>query len=401
MKAFAEIMWHDYPKMFFDRIRNEILSQGKDYILSVDDEEYIEYLVNKYELEPLEIDQAHPLVDSPQKSTERRRDGLFNRETEIDCLICTVTYQFSGTGELFKVQPNPHTSSTYDITVIDQTVSFQFKIYRQDPLEFRKVRDECYWQAFANLPFLNNWLYEITSGFQKDVRHIFSTEKKKLINENKFFAAINVKINPASNSLFEVPAIRKISIPKPNPSNGNEYSSEPGIGKEIYHDILKILFDLGKSMERKPSMYKNKAEEELRDHFLFVLETRYEGTTASGETFNKGGKTDIILKYANDGSNLFVAECKFWHGKSEFHKAISQLFDNYLTWRDSKAALLVFVQNRDFSNVLSTIKASTEEHPYYVDANGARGDSSFSFIFHLPNDKDKMVYLEIIAFHFV
>jgi len=30
-------------------------------------------------------------------------------------------------------------------------------------------------------------------------------------------------------------------------------------------------------------------------------------TTASGESFNRGGKTDLLLNYANDSSNLFVA----------------------------------------------------------------------------------------------
>jgi hypothetical protein len=109
-------------------------------------------------------------------------------------------------------------------------------------------------------------------------------------------------------------------------------------------------------MEKKPSTYKDKDEKGIRDQFLLVLETRYDSTITTGETFNKGGKTDIILKYAKDGSNLFVAECKFWHGSSEFHKAISQLFDRYLTWRDSKAALMLFVIDKDFTNFIETIK---------------------------------------------
>jgi hypothetical protein len=92
------------------------------------------------------------------------------------------------------------------------------------------------------------------------------------------------------------------------------------MAKGMYEDILTIIYNFGKSMERKPSTYSKKNEEDLRDQFLLLLETRYDSTTASGETFNKEGKTDIILKYAPDGSNLFVAECKFWHGSSEFLK---------------------------------------------------------------------------------
>lgn len=97
----------------------------------------------------------------------------------------------------------------------------------------------------------------------------------------------------------------------------------------MFNDVLKVIYDSGKSMERKPALYQDKDEEGLRDQFVFVLETRYESITASGETFNRSGKTDILLKHAQDGSNVFVAECKVWHGASEFLLAITQLFEKY------------------------------------------------------------------------
>jgi hypothetical protein len=120
------------------------------------------------------------------------------------------------------------------------------------------------------------------------------------------------------------------------------------MSKEMYDDILKVVYEFGKGMEKKPSTYIGKDEESLRDQFLLLLETRYEGTTATGETFNRNGKTDIILKYAKDNSNLFIAECKIWKGAEEFQKAIFQLFDNYLTWRDSKSGTSFIHQEQGF-----------------------------------------------------
>jgi hypothetical protein len=102
---------------------------------------------------------------------------------------------------------------------------------------------------------------------------------------------------------------------------------------------------------------------------------------------------------AQDGSNLFVAECKFWHGASEMLKAISQLL-SYLTWRDSKASLMLFVQNQGFTGVLNTISAEIVNHTQYKKSVGNRGESSFSFIFGLPQDPDKEVQLEVMAFHY-
>ncbi len=187
----------------------------------------------------------------------------------------------------------------------------------------------------------------------------FDSLKAKYLEENKFFEAINVKVNKDTEFIFTTPTIKKKIIPQPTISSKKELSSIQTMSKEIYDDVLKVIYVSGKNMEKKPTLYQNKDEEGLRDLFLFLLETRYEGTTATGETFNRSDKTDSLLKYAKDGTNLFVAECKFWHGASEFHKAISQLFDRYLTWRDSKVALILFVTNKEFTKTIEIIKSET------------------------------------------
>lgn len=87
-------------------------------------------------------------------------------------------------------------------------------------------------------------------------------------------------------------------------------------------------------MERHPSTYAGKDEETLRDHFLMILDTHFESVT--GETFNRNGKTDILIRH--EKSNVFVGECKFWRSEKSLIKTIDQLLD-YLTWRDSKAAV--------------------------------------------------------------
>ena len=167
-----------------------------------------------------------------------------------------------------------------------------------------------------------------------------------------------------------------------------------------YKNIIAELNQVGSSMERKPSLYLNKDEEGLRDVFLTMLETRFEGTTATGETFNHGGKTDILLKNSSDGSNLFIAECKFWHGSKHFKEAINQLFDRYLTWRDSKTALIIFVNGTDFTTVLESIEKNIISHPYYVRLNDQHGKTSANYIFRFPQDAKKEVYLEVMAFNF-
>ncbi len=128
---------------------------------------------------------------------------------------------------------------------------------------------------------------------------------------------------------------------------------------------------------------------------LLVLASHYENTT--GETFNKQGKTDILVRH--EGANAFVGECKFWTGEKGYFEAIDQLL-SYLTWRDSKAALLVFVKNKQLDPVLKLVAEKTKEHPQFASAEGKVGDGHYVFRFKLPKDDTSRATVTILVFHF-
>jgi hypothetical protein len=401
IKSFFEITGFDFIDQLKNKIKKEIEDKSKDYILSVDEDEFKQYLIDKYNLEPLTVYYDTEKLEEPRITKEWREDGHYRDKYECEVYNFTITYNFTGSAVLFKVQPSSSYTMTSSEIFVDEykhTVSFNFKLYEKNPEKFQATKNTLKQRAFTNLDNTNliskQWLEMLPST----IALFFQQRKNKYLQENDFFAAINVQVNKDTVSVFTAPTIKKKVIPQPSISKNKEFSSEPIMAKEMYDDILKVIYDFGKSMEMKPSTYKNKDEEGIRDLLLLILETRYNGVTATGETFNKGGKTDIILKYANDGSNLFVAECKFWHGASEFQKAISQLFDRYLTWRDSKVALILFVTNKDFTNVITTIKTEAKQHPYFIKETGKRGDTSFSYNFCLPQDKNKLVFFEIIIF---
>lgn len=135
----------------------------------------------------------------------------------------------------------------------------------------------------------------------------------------------------------------------------------------------------------------------LRDHLIMTLEPHFEMATATGETFNKSGKTDILIRH--EKKNAFVAECKFWGGKKKHMETIDQIL-SYLTWRDSKAAIIYFVQTKEMQAPLRAIAEETAEHPCNVAAKGKQDDSWFSFEFHLLGDDQNRLKLNILCFHF-
>ena len=156
-----------------------------------------------------------------------------------------------------------------------------------------------------------------------------------------------------------------------------------------------MIHDVGKEFERLPSVYAGKKEEHLRDHFLMMLEPNFEGS-ATGETFNKTGKTDILLRH--DSSNVFIAECKFWKGQKSFLATITQLL-GYLTWRDSKAAVIMFVPNKEFTTVIETAKECIDQHPNYIRAVSEQDETWLNYEFHLDGDRNRVVKIAVMFYH--
>lgn len=398
--AFHEIDSHDFEQHRLNEIDREIEQNTKEYILGVNELDFIKYLEDKFCLEKIEVNIDNPSILPPKVSKERQSDRFYG-ERLSEVYIFTIEYSFTGTPELLKVKPSTWAMTTTEITLTHNSkVTIKFKHYNKDPNDFKRNLNEYESRAFTNIRNINNFVDSWNSQLKNIITNKFSKYKQQILHENNFFEAINVKVNPKTANVFSVPTLVKKTIPKPSSNENKKYTLEPSMDSETYRDVLNIIYQTGKNMEKKPSLYKDKDEEALRDQILLFLETRYENVTATGETFNRGGKTDILLKYATDGSNLFIAECKFWHGKEELFNAISQLFDRYLTWRDSKVALIFFVKNKNFSNVIDICKTEIKNHEYYLKELGKSGESSFSYVFHLPNDEDREVYLEVMLFHY-
>lgn len=150
-------------------------------------------------------------------------------------------------------------------------------------------------------------------------------------------------------------------------------------------------------LESHPNVTKGMDEETLRDLFLAQIQTSFKSEAAIGEAFNKNGKTDILVK-RGDGI-VFIAECKFWKGKQALLDAISQLL-SYLTWRDTKTALLIFIRGTSMTAAVSGVKENVASHPNYKSKETANGETWFNYRFSMTNDPDREAFLAVQIFDF-
>jgi hypothetical protein len=151
---------------------------------------------------------------------------------------------------------------------------------------------------------------------------------------------------------------------------------------------------MARTMERDPGAFHNINEESLRTMFLVPLNGHYEGQ-ATGETFNYSGKTDILIRSGD--RNIFIAECKFWGGPVKMTETIEQLL-GYLSWRDSKSAIIVFNRNKDFTKVLETIPVVMKAHPNFQKDEGKQSDTRLRYAFHHRDDPAKVLHLTVMTF---
>lgn len=171
------------------------------------------------------------------------------------------------------------------------------------------------------------------------------------------------------------------------------------ISEQGYADIINRINQYGQNLEKYKGLYDKFDEEGFRDFFLPHLNSISKRHTATGETFNKIGKTDILIQNEN-GNNVFIGECKIWHGKSELSKALDQLLERYVTWRDEKVALIVFnKENVNFTEVIDKAVEAVKEHRQCISYDGKRSNTSHSFTFNHPEDSNKKVKLELILFN--
>ena len=168
------------------------------------------------------------------------------------------------------------------------------------------------------------------------------------------------------------------------------------ISDNEYKSILCAISSIGKNLERYPNTHKGKTEETIRDLFLTQLSTTFMSYSSVGEAFNHKGKTDIMVKKGND--IIFIAECKIWKGAKGLVDAVSQLL-SYLTWRDTKTALLIFNRNVEMTTVLQSIENALPQIPNYI--SGKQSDeTTFNCVFHFNNDKNRRIKMAIMVFDF-
>lgn len=383
---------------------NEEIGQiDSSRLLNTNVDALVDYFAEKYRAEVPELDEAGMQADQHESKRDvsgdpnrlanimGRTGPLYVTGTEV-----TVEIPFSGDASLFAIRPNTYSTSFPRGEVKGNVLIFRTWTDKPEAVEIRSQIDAWLGEVKRYLQWHRDGFQSFNQSLPGLARAQITKRREKLLASQNLVAGLGIplKRRPDSISTFTAPEVKRKLAPKLPPATPGTFKPEPVLEEGEYQHILSILEGMIRVMEQSPKAFHEIDEEALRTHFLVQLNGHYEGQ-ATGETFNYEGKTDIMIRSGE--RNIFVGECKFWSGPAMLTETIDQLL-GYLTWRDSKAAILIFNRNKNFSKVLAAIPGTMIAHPNFHRDEGKRSGTSFRYQYCHKDDAAKMIHITVLAF---
>ena len=403
MQLFSDYSWYEIEQRLHGNLKSEINSWDGNRLLDTSVDDLCRDLVKRYRVDipvinrdEIKKDYEDYQVDvsgDPEYATDDQAGPVYVQGVRIE-----ISVPYTGKSSAFSYQPTthtlnpPHAHVSYDRKHLILVIT---GINLESDAVLQRVNDTL--DKIGNyLTFLREDAAKLNSDLDAIVGQYIEERRQYLLENRDLFATLPFKLKERDDSTktYTVPEVRRKITPKPPQTSSQPYQLEPTLDEADYEHILKVIGNMAQVMEYNPDAFSKMGEEPLRWHFLVQLNGHYEGQ-ATGETFNFRGKTDILIK--SSGKNIFIAECKYWGGPKKLTKTIDQLL-GYSSWHDTKVAVIVFNRNKNFTNVLNSIKSTTKEHPNCKRELDRRSETYFSFIFSHRNDPKRKMTLTVMAF---
>lgn len=383
-------------------VTNEINSLENEYVLKASEAELEEYFTKKVIIEPLVLHHVEQYIKKQSgtqlDSNQGYRRAVFPGErasvrgTKIDIAI-----PFEGDPMLWGLQASTYSISGYpDLTINNGEVIFSIS-FRDDsanPEQLKSEVDRIIRSLEEAVSRLRNDVNNHNNSAPNIVKQALKRKRELAQSAIGVVSALGIPVKRADASpTFTIPAKRRAKPTRKPEVETGAYEPEPVLDEKEYQHILQILRSMSLVIERSPTSFASLGEESIRDHFLIQLNGHYEGG-ATGETFNASGKTDILIREGN--KNVFIAECKFWHGQKAFGEAIRQLL-GYLTWRDSKCALMIFNKTKDTNSIRNKMHEVMEALPEYrkTEFHNPNGDSRYILVKESEPGKEIIITTQV------
>lgn len=384
-----------------ESVKKKIQAIPAATLLNANERDLVESLIEEFRLNvPVIDDDGIYIAESGEAQVDVSRDPMrmiYDRSEAfyVPGSKTVIAVPFKGDVEFFRVQPSSYSLSPPRATIGKDELLLTYVRTDQDA---EAIRSGYQGTVHSIKQYLRS-LSESTAQFNGQLENLITsqlkTRKDRLLADAGMTAAIGLpmKKRDGAPDTYSVPVSRRVPKIEEIRTQGS-FKPEPALSNEDYLEILRIMKNMVQVMELSPHAFSDMGEEDLRSHFLVQLNGVFQGQ-ATGETFNFQGKTDILIRV--NGRSIFIGECKFWKGEKAFLATLDQLL-SYLSWRDTKTAVIIFNKNADFTAVLSKIAEAVPTHINFKRDLGRSDESTFRYVFAQPNDANREIILTVMAF---
>ncbi len=378
---------------------------GEEEILNLSTDELCEYCEKKYSFPPILIRHDDRNLKHAEANMQYSPEPGHRPVSTIGTIVA-VDVPFEAPTAFLLCSPSTKNATPPEAEILNNfddegLLRFSYRMLANDDTAIIKATIE---RDMENLQLwvdnVNRDVDLFNKSLRQKAREFVEVKKARLLKVRDKIASLDIPLARRADApkTYAVPDVkRRVTVIRPK-SQDKTFTPEPTLADAEYEHILEILSLMARVIECSPDALSTLDEEALRMLFLVQLNAQYE-KRVTGETFNFGGKTDILIQ-AEEGKlvgHLFVAECKFWHGPQTLSEAIDQLI-GYITWRDTKTAIIVFNRNKDFSAMLETIRLTAVQHPNFDKEEKSPRATEFRFVFHRPDDRSRQFKLAVLVF---
>ena len=390
----------ELPRHVEQKMYEAIDAIDANRLLNTSLEDLCAYFDQEYRINVPVLKEGEITVDQTEAKIDVSREPFrFNPLGErIYVPGTTVTYfvPFDGDAGLFRLRASTFTFNPPRAEVGIGELRMRFTFEASSPDRLKSQFEKTLGEIRQNLDQMRKDVGNHNASVRTKAKARIEARRQKLLNDQGLVASLGYRLRRRDDApmTYVAPVVRKKARVQ-MPSAGTEpFKPEPTLGMQEYESVLSILSNMVAVIERSPAAFRQMKEEDIRQHFLVQLNGQYEGQ-ATGETFNFEGKTDILIRAK--GRNIFVAECKFWHGPKAFIDTIDQLL-RYASWRDTKTAMLLFNRTKNLSQVLVQIPDLVNGHSNFKRRLPSQSETSFRFVLHHRDDKNREMILTVAVF---
>ncbi|QAY97046.1 hypothetical protein CWB41_15960 [Methylovirgula ligni] len=361
-------------------------------------EDLIAALRDKYSPDFPKMRSEEVWIEEDEKTHEARNgfDYGFDRGTrKITTHYVKFHVPFAGDGSIFHIQPSNRTLPGPSALVNGQELVITVATTNKNGAQVKAEFEQTLRSIEQHLTTLFRDLGNIPAQIEQPARQILTERRNQILKSKDLVASLGfpMKRRPDAPKTYRAPEVRRKLSPV-RPETTTPFQPEPELAEAEYQFILEIMDNMTKVMEQSPHTFVKMGEEDIRTHFLVQLNGQYQGQ-ATGETFNYEGKTDIIIKSA--GRNIFIAECKIWRGEKVFIETVDQLL-SYLSWRDTKASVVIFNRNKNTSGVITTIRAAMENYSHKKRGPTIESETRLRYVLGNPGDTNREIVMTIMVY---